>query len=446
MKNIILYICISVFFNNICYCQVITTVAGGDLGHAGFWGDGGPATNAAIGLVGSIAVDIYGNIYMPNNTCRIRKVDASTGIISTIAGNGVCGFSGDGLLATNAELNGPDAITVDVFGNIYISELYRVRKIDAITGLISTVLGNGLAGDSGDNGPATLATTTNPFICTDTFGNLFVGDSLVIRKIDSFGIIKRIAGLCDKGCNGDGGPATDAQFHDNPIMAIDRMGNIYTSTIDTCVTVRKIDAVTGTITRVAGTDDFVGIPYSGDNIPATNCHIYPFGIAVDYIGNLFISDYENQRIEMVDTNGIIHTVAGTGVHGFSGDGGPATLAKLNYPEDVAVDGCGNIYIADFNNQRIRKVVLHDSCSSHPTGVKQITKASGLNIYPNPAQSILDIEAPEEINAIGIYDAIGREQLKLNTAGRHATIDIKSLRAGIYFVCVNGAVWRRFLKE
>ena len=162
-------------------------------------------------------------IYICQTTpARIRKVDASTGIISTIAGNGVCGFSGDGLLATNAELNGPDAIAVDVFGNIYISELYRVRKIDAITGLISTILGNGLAGDSGDNGPATLATTTNPFICTDTFGNLFVGDSLVIRKIDSFGIIKRIAGLCDKGCSGDGGPATDAQFHDNPIMAIDR--------------------------------------------------------------------------------------------------------------------------------------------------------------------------------------------------------------------------------
>ena len=345
-----------------CLCangQIITTVAGGVIGHGGYWGDGGPATAAQISLFGSLAVDANGNIYIADGgNQRIRKVDAITGIITTVAGTGVAGYSGDGLLATNAKLNAPNEVSVDGNGNIYISDVnnYRIRKVDMASGIITTFAGNGTNGYSGDGFPATAAEINGGFTAWDAFGNMYLDDgaNYRIRKIDPIGNISTIAGIGTGGCTSDGAPATSAIISGGSI-GTDGLGNVYYTTWDSCTSVHKINISTGITTRVAGKSDHIGSPYSGDGILATSCHIYPFGTVVNGIGEIYIADYINQRIEKVDTFGIIHTIAGTGVSGFSGDGGLATSAKISYPENVAVDICGNVYIADFNNARVRKV-------------------------------------------------------------------------------------------
>jgi hypothetical protein len=237
-------------------------------------------------------------------------------------------------------------------GGIYCSGPggHTVRKVDR-HGIITTVAGTGEAGFSGDGGPATKARLNVPFaVAADRDGNLFITDenNYRIRKVDEEGIITTFAGTGEGGYSGDGGPATSAQLRDPGGIAFDAKGNLYVADY---TSVRKIDP-SGTITTVAGTGQ---LGFSGDGGPATEAKLTAYDVALDHKGNIYICDLENQRIRKVDRDGIIHTVAGSGKKGYSGDGGPATKAALKDPWGIAIDREENVYIADHHNRVVRKV-------------------------------------------------------------------------------------------
>jgi hypothetical protein len=340
----------------------ISTIAGN--GTYGFSGDGGPATSAEFRNPYGVAVDTSGNLYISETGGhRIRKVTASTGIITTVAGNGYRdqsgdgGYSGDGGAATSAELNEPWRVVVDSAGNLYIADTgnFRIRKVTASTGIITTVAGNGTQGFSGDGGLATSAELTLPYgVTVDTAGNIYFTDSGRIRKVAvSTGIITTVAGNGTRGFSGDGGPATSAEFNNTADVAVDASGNLYIADAqNNCI--RKVTASTGIITTVAGNGTQ---GFSGDGGPATSAALYnPEGLTVDSIGNLYIADLANNRIRMVAAStGIITTVAGDGTYAFSGDGGLATSAELRKPMHVKLDTSGNLYILDAGNYRVRAV-------------------------------------------------------------------------------------------
>jgi sugar lactone lactonase YvrE len=312
---------------------VITTVAGN--GFVGFSGDNGPATGARLANPQGVAVDSAGNLYIADtgNSC-IRKV--SNGVITTLAGNGLAGFSGDNGPATNAQLSGPISVAVDSSGNLYIPDNDRIRKV--ASGMITTVAGNGTQGFSGDNGPATSAQLTDPEgIAVDSAGNLYIadGDNNRIRKVAS-GVITTVAGNGLAGFGGDNGAAVNAQLNFPHGVAIDSAGNLYI--VDTeNQRIRKVS--NGVITTVAGGGTLVG-----GNGPATSAQLSdPRGVAVDSAGNLYFSD--SNRIWEV-SNGVITAVAGNGTAGSSGDNGPATSAQLYFPAGIAVDSAGTLYIAE----------------------------------------------------------------------------------------------------
>ena len=357
MKNVVLNLLfLFCFINGHAVCaQTITTIAGGATGHGGYWGEGGPATAAELDIFGGLAVDKFDNVYIAQGS-RIVRVDAATGIIHTIAGTGVNGYNGDDIPATAAQINNAGWLKLDSAGNIYIGDNNpRIRKIDATTGIISTFAGNGTLGFSGDGGPATAADFDFGVFTFDVFGNMLIASisDHRIRKIEPSGIISTIAGTGGPGNSGNGGAATAATLSPNFGICSDIYGNIYFG--DSSYSIRKIDVNTGIITNVAGSGSGIGSPYSGDGIPATATVLDPFIQTFDNSGNLYNADKANSRIEKVNTSGIIYTIVGNGTHGYSGDNGPATAAEISYPENVVLDGCGNIYIADFNNARVRKV-------------------------------------------------------------------------------------------
>jgi hypothetical protein len=332
---------------------IIRTVAGNGL--YDYSGDGGPATNAKLNYPYGVAVDASGNLFIADyGNNRIRKVNTN-GIITTVAGNGQYGYSGDGGTATNAELEHPMSVVIDHWDNLFIvdaDDLY-VRKVNT-NGIITTVAGNGQYGDSGDGGPATNATFGSlTSVAVDTYGNLFLADyyDQLIRKIDTNGIIRTVAGNGGLGYSGDGGPATNAELFYPGDVTVDSAGNLFIA--DGSNHIRKVDT-NGIIRTVAGNG---GWGYSGDDGVATNAALnLPTSVRADAYGNLFIADDDNSRIrEVMGINGIITTVAGNGVPGYSGDGGLATSAELKYPFGVAVDNAGNVFIADEFNSRIREV-------------------------------------------------------------------------------------------
>jgi len=330
--------------------DIITTVAGGYLG------DGGPATNAALNVPKGTAVDVSGNLYIADSDNNlIRRVDTK-GIITTVAGNGIGGYSGDSGAATNAELSSPSGVAVDATGNLFIADTGNavIRKVGT-NGILTTVAGNGNYDYSGDGGAATNAELWSPSgVAVDATGNLFIADAgnAVIRKVGTNGIIITVAGNGTGGYSGDGGAATNAELNWSSGVAVDATGNLFIAD-QYNNRIRKVDT-NGIITTVAGNGSYF---YSGDGGAATNAELGgPSGVAVDVIGNLFIADSGNQCIRRVDTKGIITTVAGIGTYyGYSGDGGAATNAELGGPSGVAVDTFGNLFIADSGNDRIREV-------------------------------------------------------------------------------------------
>ena len=335
---------------------VITTVAGG--GTQGYGGDGGAAVAAQLNQPRDVALDGAGNLYFADwGSNRIRKVDAA-GVITTVAGDGTQGYGGDGGAAVAAQLNQPRDVALDGAGNLYFADRgnHRIRKVDA-AGMISTAAGGGLGGDGG---PAVAAQLNRPTdVALDGAGNLYIADAgnRRIRKVDAAGGISTVAGDGTQGFGGDGGPAVEAFLSFTSAVALDAAvaldgaGNLYIADAGN-QRIRKVDAA-GVITTVAGD----GTPgFGGDGGPAVAARLNgPRGVALDAAGNLYIADLGNQRIRKVDAAGGISTVAGDGTPGFGGDGGPAVAAQLSFPRDVALDAAGNLYIADLGNQRIRKV-------------------------------------------------------------------------------------------
>lgn len=335
---------------------VISTLAGN--GGWGYSGDGAPATGATFESPQGIAVDGAGNFYITDsNTNVIRKVSAATGIITTVAGNGTGGYSGDGGSATAAELWGPSSVAVDAAGNLYIADSYNcvIRKVAAATGIITTIAGTGAIGYTGDGGPATSATFGYDLnVALDGGGNVYVADkfNMVVRKISvATGIITTVAGNGTMGYTGDGGPATGAELNWPYSVAIDPVGNIYVADLDNNV-IRKVTASTGIISTVAGNGTS---GYTGDGGSALSAELSaPHGVALDAAGNLYIADTNNNVVREISA-GTITTVAGNGTQGFSGDGGPAVDAEMDTPWSVGADASGNLYILDQINRRVRIV-------------------------------------------------------------------------------------------
>ena len=320
-------------------------------------GDGGPALQSSLFNPWGLALDAAGNLLIADQLDnRVRKIILSTGQINTVIGSGVQGFSGDGGGPRQAALDQPKGVFADNLGYLVAdSGNHRIRQ--ARQGVLNTIAGGGTGGDGGAATAGTLAAPNA--VAWDSAGNYYIADTANnrIRKVDTSGNISTVAGTGGLGWTGDGGPAINATLNAPTGVVVDASNNIYIGDNGNLV-VRKVDA-SGTITTVAGSGNpciLTGNP-CGDGGPATKANITSVtSVAVDGSGNLYIADYYDQRIRMVDTSGTITTVAGTGGRGHLGDGGPAVKALLNRPYGVAVDAAGNIYIADSQNNRIRCVL------------------------------------------------------------------------------------------
>ncbi len=357
----------------------ISTVAG--IGVSGFTGDGGPATAANLSFPAGLTFDGAGNMYIADAfNSRIRKVSAD-GTITTFAGTGDFGYFGDTNVATKAGMNRPYGVAVDKAGNIYIADAYNdaVREVIASTGTMTTFAGNGQEGLGGDGGAATGALLDTPTaLVFDAAGNLYIADTNNhrIRKVGTDGNISTFAGSGEASSSGDGGPATSAAMNSPEGLTIDSAGNLYVA--DTAShRVRKISP-DGTITTVAGNG---AGGFQGDGGPATEASLYyPKGLAMDPSGNLYIADWLNSRIRVVTPDGIISTVAGTGSFSYYGDGGPATSATLRFPWGLAADAAGNVYVADDENSVIRKLTpVAPLVSAIPDAAPQVDAAGVVSL-------------------------------------------------------------------
>src|SRR5438094_4014306 len=349
--------------NALAQVNVISTAAG--TGSAGYGGDGGAATAAQLSAPFGTAVDSASNFYIAEwINHRVRKVDTS-GRITTVAGIGVGGYGGDGGPATEAALNSPEGVAVDAAGNIYIADSFnnRIRKVDT-SGVITTIAGNGSPQYTGE-GVATQVSLNDPTcVAADKIGNLYIADnsSHRISKLNlSRGIISTIAGTGIGGFSGDGGPASAAQVFNPTHLATDQAGNLYIADY-TNHRIRKISAGSGIITTVAGSatpGNHGG--YSGDGGPATSAQFNnPAGVAIDAAGNLYIADAQNKRVRKVDTSGIVSTIAGGGTNG---DGCSSETAALKFPIHVALSPeVTHIYIADYSDNRIRLITTGENIS------------------------------------------------------------------------------------
>ena len=368
----------------------ITTVAGGP-------GEGPTATAIALRSPRAIAADSVGSVYIADTESqRIRKVTAA-GVISVVAGNGVPGFSGDGGPAVAAQLRDPTGVAVDSAGNVYIADMgnHRIRRvtsggvISTLTGgttdllsnpagvavdgagmvyiadtenhrirrfaggVLTTIAGTGGAGFAGDGGPATSAMLWNPRgVAVDAAGNVYIADrwNRRIRRVAPNGTIDTIAGNGTMGFSGDNGNALAAQFGDVYGVSIDLVGGVYVADASNH-RIRRVSE--GGITTIAGNGNPTA---SGDGGSATTASLYqPYGVAADIGGSIYIADTSNFRIRAIAPGGVIRTMAGTGTPGFSGDGLTATSAQLFNPTGATVDLAGNLYVADTDNHRVRRV-------------------------------------------------------------------------------------------
>ena len=336
--------------------SLIQTVAGTGVG--GFNGNNQSATSAELNQPESVALDSKGDLYIADELNNVVwKVDATTHIMTIVAGTGVGGYNGDGIAATSAELNRPTGIALDSHGNLFIADYLnsRVREVSAATGLISTVAGTGGFGYNGDGFAATAAELNFPTaVAFDPAGNLYIADSANQRIREVYAIDGRIrtaAGTGVQGFNGEGLYATNAELNYPRDIAFDAAGDLFISDSNNAL-VREVSATSGIISAVAGTGTE---GYNGDGVAATSAELTePFGIAIDSAGNLFILDLTRLR-EVSASTGLISTIAGTSFAGYNGDGIPAGDAEMYYPFGLAVDSVDDVFIADSQNNRVREI-------------------------------------------------------------------------------------------
>lgn len=394
---------------------ILTTIAG--TGVAGFGGDGGAATAALLWQPRGVAVDTGGNVYIADRwNRRIRRV-ATDGLISTVAGIGTMGFTGDGGSAVVAQFGDPASVGVDAAGTIYIADHSNQRIRRVANGIISTLAGNGNPAFAGDGGAAAGAALYQPLgVCPGPGGSVFVADTsnFRVRVISAGGVITTVAGTGTPGFSGDGALATNAQLYGPAGAAVDGAGNLYIADAEN----HRIRRVTpgGIISTVAGSG---GILFSGDGGPATAATLYrPSGVALDGAGNLYIADTFNDRIRMVTPGGVISTVAGGGTS--PAEGVAATAARLVLPSAVALDPSGNLYVADYSN-RVRRV---------SSGV--ITTVAGSGVYGT---------AGDEGSALAAHLA-GPNGLAIDSAGNIFVTDgsrIRRFRLGGTITTVAGTL-------
>lgn len=424
MKKIITLLAVAFYLNT--NAQIITTIAGGGSCGSPYCGDEGQATAAELYQPYGVAFDAMGNMYIADNeNNRIRKVSTS-GIITTFAGTGTHGYSGDGGQATAAELYTPTGVAFDAVGNLYIvdEDNFVIRKVTT-AGIITTVAGNNTGGYSGDGGQATDAELLRPYgLSIDAMGNLYISDTQNnrIRKVNTTGIITTIAGNGTAAYSGDGGLATAAEINNPSGIGFDAAGNIYI--VDSYNNRIRMINTSGIITTIAGTGTGA---YSGDGGQATVAELKtPRAIAIS-LGNLYIADEANNRIRKINTSGIITTIAGNGTVGFSGDGGQAAVAEFNLPTGIIFDGIGNLYVTDYTNNRIRKIT-----NVATEGINQFANnIIELNIYPNPnnGRFVIELNNPTR-QTIQIYDVNGKLVLTQILNGK-TNIDARSLNEGVY---------------
>jgi uncharacterized protein (TIGR03437 family) len=431
----------------LCTAQTITTVAGN--GTEAFGGDGGPATKAWISQPNGVAVDKAGNIYFADTrNIRVRKVTPA-GIISTLAGDGtiklqIAGANiGDGGPATSAGFSPSPSlfqgIAVDAAGNVYISDAgnRRVRRVNP-EGMISTFAGGGTGGDGGQATAASLALPGG--LAVDAAGNLYIADSQggKIRKVTPGGIISTVAGNGSLNSSGDGGPATQAGIGNPLTVAVDKEGNLYL-TEQTTFRVRKVNS-SGIISTVAGST----IGFAGDDGPATGAKFGDLrGLAADNAGNLYIADYGNNRVRKLDSSGTITTVAGIGTAGIfleNGDGGLAINSRLS-PSGLALDEAGNLFVSDYVAARVRKIDF----KSVPPGLSVSVGSLAFASNPNsaPASQTIKVSSagpPLAFRVAAAGDIAGNPWMTVSTAtGTTPQTMTVSIRSGLAPGTYDGAI-------
>ena len=412
--------------------QIINTYAG--IGTAGFSGDGGPASAAQFNRPTGICFDPIGNMYVSDlNNNRVRKINTS-GIISTIAGNGTSRYIGDSGPATAASFTGPAGLAIDRTGNLYVmdADSPAIRKISA-SGIITTVAGNGLQGYSGDGGPATAARLRGASsILVDNSGNLIFTDdgNHCVRKITTDGRITTIAGTGVLGFSGDGGPATAATFHTAHAVALDSRGDLYVADYNN-LRIRRVDSG-GTITTIAGTGVNMSTGDGGPATAATIGNVYNLLIDNDV---LYFSDGNQGKIRRIDlVSGIVNLVAGDGTHcGYGGDGGPAVAAQLCGPHSMIFDSRKNFFFTDLLNHRVR--FLKSTVDVQNAN----TPKSEFLITPNPSISgVFTLKLSNDIDQsshVVITNAIGVKVKELDCPTNQETELQLNAPPGLYLVTV-----------
>ncbi len=432
--------------------QYIVTYAGngygaGSSGTGGYTGDGGPDYLAEFNMPIGVATYGYTNVYIADmGNHVVRKVN-NIGIISTLAGTGVAGYTkSDTSAATNVKLTSPHGLAVDGVNNVYFSDQDNnvVYKVSAVTGIITVVAGSDSAGYSGDGGAAIHARLNHPLgIALDAAGNLFIADALnnVIRKVTPGGAISTIVGtgygaglsFGHGGYTGDKGPASAAKLNYPSGVAVDVAGDIFIA--DVANNVIRMVNTKDTISTYAGN----GVAsFGGDGGAAVSAMLdYPTGVAVDGPGNVYIADQGNNNVREVNTSGIINTIAGIHSSGYFGDGHLAVNAQLNSPASVAVDGNGLVYIADMSNNVIRLV----GPSTIVNAVPQVAGAAALKVFPDPSAGSFTVSVPGTRNgaSIAVVDMVGNVVATRNVVGTSAqnvTFALSALAAGNYIVRVD----------